>query len=105
MSDSVYKPGNCDASDAQIKGPISIIVSAMQDKRPVIVCLRNNHKFVGKIKAFDKHLNMILEDTREMWTDYKTNRETKKTVSSLRNRYISKTFVRGDNVVCIVPTG
>lgn len=35
----------------------------------VLINCRNNHKLLGRVKAFDRHCNMILENVREMWTE------------------------------------
>ena len=32
-------------------------------------CLRNNKKLLGRVKAFDRHCNMVLEGVKEMWTE------------------------------------
>ena len=31
--------------------------------------LRNNKKLLGRVKAFDRHCNMVLEGVKEMWTE------------------------------------
>ena len=34
------------------------------------VCtFRNNKKLLGRVKAFDRHCNMVLEGVKEMWTE------------------------------------
>jgi small nuclear ribonucleoprotein (snRNP)-like protein len=35
----------------------------------VLINCRNNHKLLGRVKAFDRHCNMILENVTEMWTE------------------------------------
>lgn len=35
---------------------------------PLRLC-RNNRKLLARVKAFDRHCNMILENVREMWTE------------------------------------
>ena len=30
---------------------------------------RNNRKLLGRVKAFDRHCNMVLENVKEMWTE------------------------------------
>jgi small nuclear ribonucleoprotein (snRNP)-like protein len=35
----------------------------------VLINCRNNHKLLGRVKAFDRHCNMILENVKEMWTE------------------------------------
>ena len=29
----------------------------------------NNKKLLGRVKAFDRHCNMVLEGVKEMWTE------------------------------------
>lgn len=35
----------------------------------VLISCRNNRKLLGRVKAFDRHCNMILENVKEMWTE------------------------------------
>lgn len=35
----------------------------------VLINCRNNKKLLGRVKAFDRHCNMVLENVREMWTE------------------------------------
>jgi len=58
--------------------------------RTVLVRLRGGKSLRGKLKGFDQHLNLVLEETEDM-TD-KTN--VKK---------LGAIIVRGDNVVIISP--
>ena len=45
----------------------------------MLINCRNNKKLLCRVKAFDRHLNMVLENVKEMWT------ETPKVRSSCRN--------------------
>jgi len=36
----------------------------------VLINCRNNKKLLGRIKAFDRHCNMVLENVKEIWTEY-----------------------------------
>ena len=56
----------------------------------VILELKNGKQFVGKLKAFDIHINTVLEDVEEL-----ENGEVK--------RKLGKAFVRGDTIVLISP--
>lgn len=40
----------------------------------VLINCRNNHKLLGRVKAFDRHCNMILENVKEMWTEVRWGR-------------------------------
>lgn len=75
---------------------MSLINDAMLSKTPVIISLRNNHKIIARVKAFDRHCNMVLENVKELWTEKKG-----KSVLN-RERFISKLFLRGDSVIVIL---
>lgn len=57
----------------------------------VIVELKNGKQFVGKLKAFDIHINTVLEDAEEH-------------VDGQVKRKIGLAFLRGDTIVFISPT-
>ncbi|CCK70963.1 mRNA splicing protein SMD2 KNAG_0F03010 [Huiozyma naganishii CBS 8797] len=77
-------------------GPMSLINEAVISRTPVIISLRNNHKIIARVKAFDRHCNMVLENVKELWTEKKHNKTTNK------ERFISKLFLRGDSVIIIL---
>lgn len=54
----------------------------------VIVELKNGKQFVGKLKAFDIHVNTVLEDSQE-----RVDGEVK--------RKLNTVFIRGDTIVFI----
>ena len=54
----------------------------------VIVELKNGKQYVGKLKAFDIHINTVLEDAEE-----RENNEVK--------RKVGTAFIRGDTIVII----
>ena len=56
----------------------------------VLVRLRGGRKLRGKLKGFDQHLNLVLEETEET-----TDAENVKKLGVI--------IVRGDNVVIISP--
>lgn len=60
-----------------------------RDKR-VIVELKNQKQFVGNLKAFDIHINVVLEEAEEM-----VNGEVK--------RKLGIVFIRGDTITIISP--
>lgn len=35
----------------------------------VLINCRNNKKLLCRVKAFDRHCNMVLENVKEMWTE------------------------------------
>lgn len=86
-------------------GPLRVLSQSVQHSHSVLISLRNNHKLVAKVKAFDKHCNMVLENVREFW--YEDVKETatgtaKKGTKVLRERFVLKMFLRGDSVVVVL---
>ena len=73
-------------------------------RRPqVLINLRNNRKLLARIKAFDRHCNMILENVKEMWTEIpKTGKGKKASKPVTKERFISKMFLRGDSVILVL---
>jgi len=59
--------------------------------KEVIIHLKNDKQFVGTLKAFDIHINVVLENTKEMH-----NGEVKKN--------LGLTFLRGDTIIYISPS-
>jgi small nuclear ribonucleoprotein D2 len=41
----------------------------------VLINCRNNHKLLGRVKAFDRHCNMVLENVKEMWTEVRQQQQ------------------------------
>ena len=56
----------------------------------VIVELKNGKQYIGKLKAFDIHINTVLDDAEE-----RENGEIKRKVGTI--------FIRGDTIVLISP--
>lgn len=57
----------------------------------ILVDLKNGNRYVGKLKAFDIHINIVLEDADEY-----QNGEVK--------RKLGNVFIRGDTITIISPT-
>lgn len=56
-----------------------------------------------RVKAFDRHFNMVLESVKEMWTETpKTGKGKKKARPVNKDRYIAKMFLRGDSVILVL---
>ena len=58
--------------------------------KKVLVELKNGKQFAGTLRAFDIHINTVLEDAQEL-----ENNEVK--------RRIGKLFLRGDTIILISP--
>jgi len=65
------------------------MLNASRDKR-VVLELKNNKQYLGKLKAFDIHINIVLEDAEE-------RAEGKIT------RKLGSVFIRGDTITLISP--
>lgn len=50
-------------------GPLSVLTQSVKNNTQVLINCRNNKKLVGRVKAFDRHCNMVLEGVKEMWTE------------------------------------
>jgi len=61
----------------------------------VLVELKGEKKIRGKLRGYDTHLNLILEDAEEISTDPETDEQTITQVNTV--------IVRGDNVVIVSP--
>lgn len=96
-------------------GPLSLLTDAVKNNTQVLVACRNNRKLLARVKAFDRHCNMVLEEVTELWQETPKSSKAKaaaaaaagdaKTIISKpmnKNRYISKMFLRGDSVILIL---
>ena len=73
----------------EMSRPLDTLNNA-RNKR-VIVELKNGKQFVGVLKAFDIHINNVLEDAEERVEDKPT-------------RKLGKIFLRGDTIILISTT-
>ena len=48
------------------QGPLSVLQQAVRNQSQVLISLRNNKKLLGRVKAFDRHCNMVLENVKEV---------------------------------------
>lgn len=103
-------------------GPLSVLHHSMVNNTQVLINLRNNHKLLGRVKAFDRHCNMVLEQVgvscvlrivsitdstlpqvHEMWTEHGKSGKGKKSARAVnKDRFISKMFLRGDSVIIVL---
>ena len=82
-------------------GPLSMLTQAVKTNCQVLINCRNNRKLLGRVRAFDRHLNMVLENVCEMWTEV-PRKKGKSAKPMNRERFINKLFIRGDSVIVIV---
>nr|ACO11511.1 Probable small nuclear ribonucleoprotein Sm D2 [Caligus rogercresseyi] len=84
-------------------GPLSVLTQSVKNNTQVLINCRNNKKPLGRVKAFDRHCNMVLESVKEMWTEMpKTGKGKKKAKPVNKDRYISKMFLRGDSIILVL---
>ncbi|KMZ57713.1 putative small nuclear ribonucleoprotein Sm D2 [Zostera marina] len=84
-------------------GPLSVLMMSVKNNTQVLINCRNNKKLLGRIKAFDRHCNMILENVKEMWTvPPRTGKGKKKSLPVNKDRFIRKMFLRGDSVIIVL---
>ncbi|KAI6005241.1 hypothetical protein F5J12DRAFT_905970 [Pisolithus orientalis] len=81
------------------QGPLSVLQQAVRNNAQVLISLRNNKKLLARVKAFDRHSNMVLENVKEMWTETPKGKN-KQPLN--KDRFISKMFLRGDSVILIL---
>jgi small nuclear ribonucleoprotein D2 len=39
-------------------GPFSVLYKAVKGNTQVLINVRNNHKLLGRVKAYDRHMNL-----------------------------------------------
>lgn len=73
-----------------IERPLDLL-NASRGKE-VIVQLKNERQFVGTLRAFDIHINVVLDNTKEMHNGQMT-------------KNLGLVFLRGDTIIYISPSG
>ena len=81
-------------------GPFSLLTKSVKANNEILIALRNNKKLLGKVKAFDRHMNMVLQNVQEVWIEMPRKGKSGKPIT--KNRYIPKMFLRGDSVIYIL---
>lgn len=71
-----------------INRPLDVLNKAKG--KEIIIYLKNDKKIVGKLLAFDIHINLVLDDTKEIENDQVKNK-------------LGLTFIRGDTILYIAP--
>jgi small nuclear ribonucleoprotein D2 len=96
-------------------GPLSLLTDAVKNNTQVLIACRNNRKLLARVKAFDRHCNMVLEDVTELWQETPKSSKAKAAAAAAagegkssaskpvnKDRYISKMFLRGDGVILVL---
>jgi len=58
--------------------------------KTVMIDLKNGYRYIGKLKAFDIHINIVLEEAEEH-------------IQGEVKRKMGNVFVRGDTIITISP--
>ena len=82
-------------------GPFQLLQKVVQENSQVLINLRNNRKILARVKAYDRHMNMVLENVREMWTEIPKGGKVKSKPIN-KDRFVSKMFLRGDSVILVL---
>lgn len=86
-------------------GPMAQLTEAVRSGAHVLISCRSGRKVLGRVRAFDRHFNMVLEDSREIWTPPVRKGKCRTAAKPYnRERFVSKMFLRGDSVVLVVFT-
>ena len=80
-------------------GPFSVLWTSATENTQVMVKIRNNHTLLGRVKAFDRHFNLLLEGVKEFWEEPPKGGKGE---YIYRERMIAKMFVRGDSVILVL---
>lgn len=72
-----------------IERPLDLL-NASRGKE-VMVQLKNDKQFVGILRAFDIHINIVLDNTKEMH-------------NGQMNKNLGLVFLRGDTIIYISPS-
>ena len=84
------------------EGPLSLLKDAVKKNSQILVYCRNNRKILARIRAFDRHMNMVLENVCELWTELAKGGKGKKAQAKNKERFINKMFLRGDSVILVL---
>ncbi len=68
--------------------PLDVLHKTLES--PVIVSLKGNREYRGKLKGYDIHMNIVLENAEEL-------------INGEATRKLGKVIIRGDSVIFISP--
>jgi small nuclear ribonucleoprotein D2 len=88
---------NSIGADEKFKsGPFSLLYNAVHDKNiKVLILCRNQKRVLARVRGFDRHFNMLLQDAQEISTETDAG-------GNHRMRSLNKLFLRGDSVISVV---
>lgn len=76
--------------------------------KTVMIDLKNGSRYIGKLKAFDIHINMVLEEAEEHVQEEVEKEVEGKTLrvrtgNLVLKRKLGSVFLRGDTILTISP--
>ena len=77
--------------------PFSFIQELISSKSKAAILCRNDCLIVARVRAYDKHLNLVLEDAVEI----KSKKLVESQKSGSKTRDFKRLFVRGDGIVSV----
>ena len=72
------------------EGPLSLLKEAVKKNNQILIYCRNNRKILARVRAFDRHMNMVLENVMELWSEVSKGSKGKKKRPQNRERFVSK---------------
>lgn len=88
--------------DPMRQGPFSVLWHALQERATVRVVVRRlttvRGSCVGLLRAFDRHMNLVLVDVAET---YSPTMRSQKARDRHITRFVKQLFIRGDTVVLV----
>merc|ERR1711972_876634 len=79
------------SSSSAIDDPLGLIRLSIDER--VYIKLRNDRELVGRLHAFDQHLNMILGDVEETLTTVTVDEDTFEEMYKQQKRHIYRCFL------------
>ena len=58
MADDGDQPQGSEHATDLKSGPFSILYKAVQSNTQILVNVRNDHKLLARVKAYDRHMNL-----------------------------------------------
>jgi small nuclear ribonucleoprotein (snRNP)-like protein len=52
--------GGGDNVDDLKSGPFSLLYEAVKNNIQILINVRNNHKYIARVKAYDRHMNLYV---------------------------------------------
>ncbi|SPJ09918.1 U6 snRNA-associated Sm-like protein LSm3, putative [Plasmodium sp. DRC-Itaito] len=82
---------------ALIQNPLDYIRLNMEEE--IFLKCKGDRELIGKLDAYDNHLNMILSNVRETYK-YSVKENDEETVKKME-RSLDMVFVRGDSIILV----